>query len=278
MKKLIRPLVERLHAYVPGEQPRIAGLIKLNTNENPYPPSPGVLARSRRPLTVGSGYIRTPRPRRCGSAWRNSTVRPSRTSSWETARTSSSRWRSGRSSSPPGPGAVVLAELLPLPGDCEAARRALGSAALNRTSPCLRSRIRKSRAGLSTRPSRSSRRPTRRAAAATRRTSSTPSAEPLRGVVILDEAYVDFASENALRLRSSYPHVLDFADVLERVFALLPTRGLLRRSGGAHRRARQDPRQLQRQRPGPGGRAGDAGRPALLSQQHRGRSSRRGRG
>jgi histidinol-phosphate aminotransferase len=41
---LIRPLVHELHAYVPGEQPRIKGLIKLNTNENPYPPSPRVLA------------------------------------------------------------------------------------------------------------------------------------------------------------------------------------------------------------------------------------------
>src|SRR5438876_8911289 len=42
-KQFIRPLIQRLHAYVPGEQPKIKGLIKLNTNENPYPPSPRVL-------------------------------------------------------------------------------------------------------------------------------------------------------------------------------------------------------------------------------------------
>jgi len=45
--KLVRPLVRDLHAYIPGEQPKIKGLVKLNTNENPYPPSPRVLAAVR---------------------------------------------------------------------------------------------------------------------------------------------------------------------------------------------------------------------------------------
>lgn len=47
MENLSR-LAQSIKPYVPGEQPRIADLIKLNTNENPYPPSPRVIEAVQR--------------------------------------------------------------------------------------------------------------------------------------------------------------------------------------------------------------------------------------
>jgi histidinol-phosphate aminotransferase len=44
MSRFWSPVVHGLSPYVPGEQPKLDNLIKLNTNENPYPPSPHVLA------------------------------------------------------------------------------------------------------------------------------------------------------------------------------------------------------------------------------------------
>ena len=43
MSQFWSDLVHQLIPYVPGEQPKLTNLVKLNTNENPYPPSPNVL-------------------------------------------------------------------------------------------------------------------------------------------------------------------------------------------------------------------------------------------
>lgn len=47
MSRFWSPVVHSLTPYVAGEQPAISGLIKLNTNENPYGPSPHAVVAMR---------------------------------------------------------------------------------------------------------------------------------------------------------------------------------------------------------------------------------------
>jgi len=58
MSRFWSQVVRDLTPYVPGEQPKIANLIKLNTNENPYPPSPKVLAAIQAELSGDGARLR----------------------------------------------------------------------------------------------------------------------------------------------------------------------------------------------------------------------------
>lgn len=60
MSKFWSPLVHDLVPYVPGEQPNLAAMVKLNTNENPYGPSPKVLAAMQ--SAMGDGLRLYPDP------------------------------------------------------------------------------------------------------------------------------------------------------------------------------------------------------------------------
>lgn len=64
MSRFWSAIVEGLSPYVPGEQPGRADLVKLNTNENPYPPSPAVLEAIRAELGDSAASLRLyPDPR-----------------------------------------------------------------------------------------------------------------------------------------------------------------------------------------------------------------------
>jgi histidinol-phosphate aminotransferase len=211
-------LVRKLHPYVPGEQPKTKGLIKLNTNENPYPPSPGVLAAIRNAV---DGRLRLYPPptaqalREKLAHWHRCSpenviigngsdellalairafVEPKTSSAKSSSRSTVQFFQPSYSLYP------VLADihgaltnpvpLLPdfgLPGTAELRREGLWDF----------------RAALTfiTTPNAPSGR-------GYRTTDLDALCVTHRGVVVLDEAYVDFADENALSLALKHPHVL----------------------------------------------------------------------
>ena len=58
LSSLALPHVASLHAYTPGLQPTEPGWVKLNTNECPYPPSPRVAEALRREIGADGGSLR----------------------------------------------------------------------------------------------------------------------------------------------------------------------------------------------------------------------------
>ena len=242
-----------------GEQPKIKGLIKLNTNENPYPPSPKVLEAMR---AATDGRLRL-YPNPTADTLREKLARyhraVRRTSSWATARMNCSR--SGRACLCGTGWQRQKNDLAAAP--CSISRRAIRSipcwptfTARRRTAVPLATRFQFAvaqgieasarwdfNAALTfvTTPNAPER------AAAMPQRSSTELCRAQRGVVVLDEAYVDFADENAMQLALKHSPRACGAHLFQGLLALLSTRRLFRRPPGAHRRAPQDSRQLQRQ-------------------------------
>lgn len=64
--QFVRPEVQEMAGYAPGEQPQVGKFIKLNTNENPYPPSPNVIRAIQE--AAANNLVRYPDP--MGNAFR----------------------------------------------------------------------------------------------------------------------------------------------------------------------------------------------------------------
>jgi len=221
---LIRPLVRQLHAYVPGEQPKIRGLIKLNTNENPYPPSPRVRRAVRAAV---DGRLRL-YPNPTAERLRQQLAKFHRCQSENiivgngsdevlalAVRTfvePASQKPSGRGKPSAAPASVVQYftpsySLYPVLAEMHGAAKNAVPLSPNFGLPSLaalrRGRQWEFNAALTliTTPNAPSGR-----GYATRELAALCRAQ--RGVVVLDEAYVDFAAEHALRLALKFPHVL----------------------------------------------------------------------
>ena len=216
LKNLIRPLVRELHGYVPGEQPKIKGLIKLNTNENPFPPSPKVFAAIK---SAVDGRLRLyPNPtaeklreklaklHRCqpeNIIVGNGSDELLALATRAFVEPTNSKTNSGSTIQFFTPSYSLYPVLAAIHGASVNAVPLAKDFALPAIANLKREKKWDFRAALTfvTTPN-----------APSGRGYSTAELEELcraqRGVIILDEAYVDFAKENALALALKFPHVL----------------------------------------------------------------------
>uniref|UniRef100_UPI0040287DCA LrgB family protein n=1 Tax=Gemmiger formicilis TaxID=745368 RepID=UPI0040287DCA len=57
MSRYFTKTLASLEPYTPGEQLKIADVVKLNANENPYPPAPGVAAALAGAVIILTGIV-----------------------------------------------------------------------------------------------------------------------------------------------------------------------------------------------------------------------------
>ncbi|SVE09337.1 uncharacterized protein METZ01_LOCUS462191, partial [marine metagenome] len=208
--KLVRKHVVGLKPYVPGEQPKEQGLVKLNTNENPFPPSPKVLAAVKE---AADGRLRL-YPNPVAQNLREQLAKLHRVELKNIIVGNGSDELLGlatRAFVEPGKDCIQYFtpsySLYPVLADIHNARckavPLLPDFGLPRLKEIRANKMWDFKAALSyiTTPN-----------APSGRGYATSVLERLcrkqKGIVVLDEAYVDFAAENALNLASKYSHVL----------------------------------------------------------------------
>ena len=206
----IRKHVERLHPYVPGEQPKARGLIKLNTNENPYPPSPKVLAATQ--AAVDDRLRLYPNPTAQGLRVRLAKLHSVKPENVIVGNGSDELLAlATRAFVEPGRDCVQYFtpsySLYPVLTDIQNTRRHEVPLPADFSLPTVQELRRDKRWDF-------------KAALTFVTTPNAPSGcgyatadldalcRAQKGVVILDEAYVDFAGENAMALATKYDHVL----------------------------------------------------------------------
>jgi histidinol-phosphate aminotransferase len=198
-----------MQAYVPGEQPKIAGLIKLNTNENPYPPSPRVLETVR--AAVDERLRLYPNP----------TAQPLREALARLHKCSPENILVGNGSDEclalavrafvePGQAVQFFTPSYSLYPVLAASHGATTNAVPLSPGFALPSvaALRKGRQWRFDAPLTFVTTPNAPSGRGYSRRSLASLSRAQRGVVVLDEAYVDFADDDALTLALRYPHVL----------------------------------------------------------------------
>ncbi len=200
----LRPNIERMHAYVPGEQPKAPGLVKLNTNENPYPPSPKVAASLRDAIRDGSPLRLYPDPvcgELCAKAASVYGVKPDQVlvaNGSDEVLTLALRAFVGEGRRVAC--AMPSYSLYPVLADIQGAKKVELAMNPDFTLP---ERLFRERAPLKLVTS-----PNAPSGVAVPTATLDRLCAASRGVVLIDEAYVDFADDNALRLVKKHRNAL----------------------------------------------------------------------